>query len=173
MKDYSSEFNQCWERFRLNVKAKLMEHSEDSRLKLSIANLALKDAGTGWLDEFDILGSWLKGLKKAQPAKAEKIERIIRYELSFQEAERDKGLADIASYAVPIGGALAGAGISVLKRANFFVTAASIILPAAVLTPVMKKVKQNQEQEIDKKLIGKYMEQLNPFKEKILELLQE
>ncbi len=171
MKDYSSEFDQCWERFRVNVKAKLMERSKDTKLTLSLANLALKDAVTGWLDEYDILGSWLKGYKKAQPEKAQKLEEFFRYELTFHEAERDKGIPELASYAVPIGGALAGAGISILKRSSFLVTTASIVLPAAVLAPVMKTVKQNKEQEIDKKLIEKYLQQLMSFKERILGML--
>ena len=50
-------------------------------------------------------------------------------------------------------------------------TTASIVLPAVVLAPVMKTAKQNKEQELDKKLIEGYMQQLEEFREKILGFL--
>jgi hypothetical protein len=171
MRDYKSEFNQCWDRFKVNVKAKLMNRSEEAPLTVAGANLALKDAVTGWLDEFDILGSLLVKVKRDQPDTAKEIERILRFELVFKEESREKSITDLAAYAVPIAGAVAGGGISMIRKANFLVKVASIVLPAAVLTPVMKQVKQNKEQEIDKKLINQYVLQLEGFKEKILKLL--
>ncbi len=171
IKDYKNEFNQYWDRFKVNVKAKLMSRSEEAPLTVAGANLALKDAVSGWLDEFDILGSLLVKIKHDQPDTAEEIERILRFELVFQEEYRDKSLAELAAYAVPIAGAVAGGGISIVRKAGFFVKVASVVLPAAVLTPVMKQVKQNKEQEIDKKLVEQYVHQLEGFKEKILKLL--
>lgn len=171
MKEYSNDFDHCWERFRVNVKARLMDRSKDAKLTLSLANLALKDAAAAWLDEYDILGGWLKKLKATRPMEAQELEKFLKYEMSFHEVEREKGIPELASYAVPIGGALAGAGISILRRSSVLVTAASMILPAAVLTPVMKTVKQNKEEEIDKKLIEGYLKQLELFKEKIYDML--
>lgn len=171
MKDYKNEFNQCWDRFKVNVKAKLMERSEDSPLTLAGANLALKDAVSGWLDEFDILGSMLMKVKREQPDTGKEIEHILRYDLTFREENREKSLSDVAAYAVPIVGAVAGGGISIIRKANFLVKVASIVLPAAVLTPVMKQVKQNKEEELDKKLIDRYILQLEGFREKLLKLL--
>lgn len=171
MKDYKNEFNQCWDRFKVNVKAKLMERSEDSPLTLAGANLALKDAVSGWLDEFDILGSMLVKVKREQPDTGKEIERILRYELIFQEESREKSLSDLAAYAVPIAGAVAGGGISMIRKASFLVKVASIVLPAAVLTPVMKQVKQSKDEELDKKLIDQYVRQLEGYRERIVKLL--
>jgi len=172
MKDYSVEFNQCWERFITNTKAKLMDISKNSPLRVSGANLALKDSVSGWFDKYDIEGNWLFGLKEERPDTANAIENILRYDMVFTEVERSKGISDIAAYAIPIGGAMLGAGISALTGAKTAVKLISIIAPAAVLTPVMKSVQQNKNTELDKKLLGDYIIQLYAFKDKILTLLK-
>lgn len=172
MKDYSVEFNQCWERFITTTKAKLMDISKNSPLKVSGANLALKDSVSGWFDKYDFGGSWLFGLKEDNLDIGNAVENILRYDMVFTEVAKGKGIPDIAAYAIPIGGALAGAGISALTKANALVKLVSILAPAAILTPVMKSVQQNKNSEIDKKLMGDYIIQLYVYKEKILTLIK-
>lgn len=165
------DFKPVWKRFEELSYGKLIEKSRQASLTAAAAGTAVSTAATAWTDKYDPCGKWLGDLRKRDAKKAEQITKIVE-SIDFIEAPPAKRISDISVIGVPVLGALVGAGVSSrVFHAGIFAGAASAILPAAALYPIMKKTQSEMCKSEEKRLVGQYMEQLDSVRGLILEVL--
>lgn len=94
--------------------------------------------------------------------------------IDFIDAPPAKKLSDLSVIGVSMLGAVVGAGVSSrVFHTGMLVSAASAILPAAALYPIMKKTQSEMYKFEEKRIIGQYMEQLDSVRGLILEVLDD
>lgn len=165
------EFKTVWKRFEDLSRGKLIEKSRQSPLTAAAASIAVSAAATVWSDKYDPCGKWLGDLRRKNMAKAARIDEIVG-RIDFIDPPPAKKISDFSVIGVSVLGAAVGAGVSSrIFHAGTLVSAASAVLPAAVLYPIMKKTQSEMDKSEEKRIIDQYMEQLGSVRGLILEVL--
>lgn len=171
MNEYG-DFNHIWKGFEESARGKLIEKSKQSPLNAAAARIAVSAAAIAWTDKYTPCGKWLAELNAKDAQKARRISELVQ-SIDFVEVPPQKQISDLGVIGVSAGSAVIGAGIS----SHFFHTgvlgsAASAVLPAAVIYPIMKAAQSDMRRSAEKKLIEQYVGQLNDVRIVILEILE-
>lgn len=167
------EFKTVWRRFEDLSRGKLIEKSKQSTLNAAAARTAISAAASVWTDKYDPCGKWLNELRRENTTNAARIEDIVEH-IDFIDPPPAKKLSDFSVIGVSVLGAAVGAGVSSrIFHAGTLVSAASAVLPAAVLYPIMKKTQSEMDKSEEKRIIDQYMEQLGSVRDLILEVLDD
>lgn len=167
------DFKTVWKRFEELSHGKLIEKSKQSALTAAAARTAISAVATIWTDKYDPCRKWLGELRREDVKKASRILEILE-SIDFIDAPPAKKLSELSVIGVSMLGAVVGAGVSSrVFHTGMLVSAASAILPAATLYPIMKKTQSEMYKFEEKRIIGQYMEQLDSVRSLILEVLDD
>lgn len=138
------DFENVWKRFEGLARGKITEKSGQAPLTAAAAGLAVSTAAAVWTDRYDPCGKWLETLRSENAEKARQIAEILQ-SIELVEVPPEKQISDLSVIGVSAGGALVGAGISIkVFHAGMLGSAASTILPAIALYPIMKRAQSEK-----------------------------
>lgn len=165
------KFEILWDDFTTLVKGKLITTATKQTLSAPLAKLILSDAAGSWGDEYSTYGRWLQLFSQKESSKAELIREVLLKDLRFTEISSPNILPDYCNYLIPGLGALAGYTTSVYFDMGRISQVATVLLPAVLLYPAVKKFRTNQSKMAIDKTIDAYMEQLEKYKNSVLSIL--
>lgn len=166
------DFENVWKRFEGLARGKITEKSGQAPLTAAAAGLAVSTAAAVWTDRYDPCGKWLETLRSENAEKARQIAETLQ-SIELVEVPPEKQISDLSVIGVSAGGALVGAGISIkVFHAGMLGSAASTILPAIALYPIMKRAQSEKRKAAEKRLIEQYVGQLGSIRGLIMEILK-
>ncbi len=168
----SSNFEKQWDKFILKFKGKLISEAKKQKLTYPLVCILFRDIKLCWESEYDESGRWLKEYKRTNLEKGEQILNVLQ-NLTLSEEEAAKELPELVEYAAPVAGAAVGLGISSMLGATLIVKAVSAVAPALLLYSSIKTVKTSQKSNNESMQIGKYIEQLEAYKNQIMQIISE
>lgn len=165
------KFESLWADFTTLVKGKLITTAKKQTLSLPLAKLILSDASGSWGDEYSTYGRWLHLLAQKDPSKAELIREILLKDLCLSEISLPRVLPDYCNFLIPGMGVLAGYTASVYYNMGRISQVATVLLPAFLLYPAVKKFRDIQAKSAIDLTIDAYIEQLEKYKNSVISIL--
>ena len=172
MTDYDY-FEKYWEKFVTQLRGQMMTQAKKGIFSFASLNLILADCVGFWDSRYSEGGRWLDRYEKEHPDKAELIRDILLKDMKFQEEESGSLKKDFLKYVVPAGSAVAGLAIARVAGATTATQAICTLAPAAVAYPVTNNVVHTLNDNVKKKVIQSYMDQLNKYKKGVEGILKE
>lgn len=172
MKGYTDKFLENWDRFCTNLRANMRDRSKGQPVTLSSANAVLKDVVSNWLSPYDANGRWLNELIEHHPQQGEQIKQIITKQLWFKNENKDTNSSKNTKYGVSVMSGVIGAGIATSFGASMLIKMVAMIVPAAAVYRTLDYIDVSKKGTLANSGIY-YTEQLNEYREMIIEVLSE
>lgn len=166
-------FEQCWKKFMIRVKGKMMRHAQKQELTYSLLQLILKDASYSWNSNAEENGRWLMKYAEKNPQGGALIRQILLDDMAFTEISEKQENWEMLANAVPVAGAATGYGISSILGTGPVVKAIFTIVPAFLLYPAAKELGESVKNRGAEGYVDKYLGQLDKFKKSVISVLQD
>lgn len=168
-----TQFEESWKSFSQALKAELGDKASFTSLTISYANTILRDKSRMWFDDYGKCSKWLRTYTEEHPHSGGKIAEIINNEMSFTEEVRVKGIDKNTVIAgTAIGGAL-GVGISRIASMSLVPTLLSAAVPATAAYIMLSGAAKGSQSEGRVNQIKNYVAELDTYKTKIFNLIED
>lgn len=166
-----AKFERSWELFVKAFQGKLISQSAKQRLTPQLAQHFLTSTLTDWHSEYEIQGQWLCSLTSENPDLGKRISDVL-YTVTVAPVAPAKGMPLAAKAGITAAAAAGAFGVAYVCGGGPIIRAIATIATAAVTYPITEKVSESRIKDASRKLIPAYVDQLQPFHDAILELLQ-
>jgi len=164
-------FSSEWNKFTTKVKGKLLKESKRKPVDYHTAEEILRETKVCWSSPYEATGRWLKGLSEKDSDKGTRIIAQLD-KIHFEEIAERKSPLPFLLFIIPL---LFGAGgflIAMFLTQSWLIRIASAVLPAALMFFTTKIAYSNIKSTLQKRLISKYMDQLDVYSDKIKKILK-
>ena len=169
---YIEEFNKLWEDFMVKLNGQIMKRSAEKMPSCKQMNMILEDCVLDWVSQETVCGRWFLQFEAENAKEARLVREILLEDMHFQECESQRELPSAAKIVVPAVGAVAGLAVSRALHAGTVIQAASAIVPAVALSPVMMQVEAQLRSNNTQKLTEEYLQQMDVYYRSILSVLE-
>lgn len=171
MKNHNDTFLENWNRFCTDVRANIRERGKNQPITLSTANAVLMDVKSNWTSPYEANGRWLNEFISQHPQQGDQIKLIITQKIRFMNELKPISTNKSSTIGVSAVTGILGVGIASALGASMLVRIAALVIPGAVVYQTLNTVGDSKKRDSETKTGIEYTNQLNEFRDEILEIL--
>lgn len=164
-------FSHQWEKYITKVKGRIIRETKDNAVDYAVLKDILNNSKTDWFSSFESIGRWLKDFSQREPAKGKQIEDVLNT-MQFKEEPLPRSPLRFLVYILPVLFAVGGFLVAMFFSNNWLIRIASAVLPAVLMFFASKTTYSSIRLNEQKKLINKYISQLESYSEDIVKILE-